>query len=100
MSGPGARGPRPLKDVLNALVAARGFGRLRQRAELEDAWAAAVGSSGLAARIERIDSSSTSSTRPSLHSRKRSPRMIGIVHMSTRTYGSMPSARVTMLRRG
>lgn len=43
MSGPGARGPRALKDVLNALVAVRGLGRLRTRAELEAAWEAAVG---------------------------------------------------------
>lgn len=43
MGGPERRGPRALKDVLNALVAARGFGRLRGRAELEDAWRAAVG---------------------------------------------------------
>lgn len=43
MSGPGRQGPRPLKDVLNALVAARGLGRLRTRAELEAAWASAVG---------------------------------------------------------
>ena len=43
MSGPGKQGPRSLKDVLNALVAARGFGRLRSRAELETAWEAAVG---------------------------------------------------------
>jgi predicted nucleic acid-binding Zn ribbon protein len=43
MSGPRKRGPKPLSEVLNALVSARGFGRLRGQAELEAAWEAAVG---------------------------------------------------------
>ena len=37
------RGPRPLAEILGALFAARGYGRLRGSRELEEAWAAAVG---------------------------------------------------------
>jgi predicted nucleic acid-binding Zn ribbon protein len=43
MSGPDRRGPTPLADVLGALFAARGLGRLGARSELESAWIAAVG---------------------------------------------------------
>ena len=52
MSGPRGRGPRPLSEILNSLVAARGYGRLRGRAELEAAWEAAVGE--MASRQTRI----------------------------------------------
>ena len=37
------RGPRPLAEILGALFAARGYGRLRGSRELEEAWEAAVG---------------------------------------------------------
>lgn len=37
------RGPRPLAEILGALFAARGYGRLRGSRELEQAWEAAVG---------------------------------------------------------
>ncbi len=37
------RGPKPLGEILGALVAARGYGRLSSQAQLEAAWAAAVG---------------------------------------------------------
>jgi len=37
------RGPRPLSDILGELFTVRGYGRLRARQELEDAWNAAVG---------------------------------------------------------
>ena len=50
--------------------------------------------------ISVISFSGTSSTSPSLHNIKRSPSNIGIVHVSTDTCASMPSARVTILRRG
>ena len=50
--------------------------------------------------VSRMSGSATSSTRPSLQSRNRSPRMRGSVHQSTLTSGSMPRARVMMLRRG
>src|SRR5437763_149527 len=43
MTGPDRRGPTPLSDILGALFAARGFGRLRAVSELEAAWAVAVG---------------------------------------------------------
>jgi hypothetical protein len=43
MSNPSRRGPRPLSDVLGELFTVRGYGRLRARQELEDAWNAAVG---------------------------------------------------------
>ena len=43
MTGPDRRGPAPLSDILGALFAARGYGRLRATGELEAAWAAAVG---------------------------------------------------------
>jgi len=36
-------GPRPLSDILGELFTVRGYGRLRARQELEDAWSAAVG---------------------------------------------------------
>jgi predicted nucleic acid-binding Zn ribbon protein len=42
MSKP-SQGPRPLSDILGELFAARGYGRLRARQELRDAWNAAVG---------------------------------------------------------
>jgi hypothetical protein len=42
MSKP-SRGPRPLSDILGELFTVRGYGRLRARQELEDAWNAAVG---------------------------------------------------------
>jgi hypothetical protein len=37
------QGPRPLSDILGELFAVRGYGRLRARQELQDAWNAAVG---------------------------------------------------------
>src|SRR5438309_1636988 len=43
MRGPDRRGPTPLADILGALFAARGYGRLRAVGELEGAWVAAVG---------------------------------------------------------
>ncbi len=39
------RGPTPLSEVLGALFAAKGYGRLRSTRELEEAWAEAVGPS-------------------------------------------------------
>ena len=41
--GPRRRGPKPVAEILGELFAARGFGRLRAQAELEDAWKTAVG---------------------------------------------------------
>jgi hypothetical protein len=43
MSNPSRRGPRPLSDILGELFTVRGYGRLRVRQELEDAWNTAVG---------------------------------------------------------
>jgi predicted nucleic acid-binding Zn ribbon protein len=43
MSNPSRRGPRPLSDILGELFTVRGYGRLRSRQELEDAWNNAVG---------------------------------------------------------
>jgi predicted nucleic acid-binding Zn ribbon protein len=43
MSNPSRRGPRLLSDILGELFTVRGYGRLRARQELEDAWNAAVG---------------------------------------------------------
>jgi predicted nucleic acid-binding Zn ribbon protein len=43
MSNPSRRGPRPLSEILGELFTVRGYGRLRARQELEDAWNAAVG---------------------------------------------------------
>ena len=43
MSNPSRRGPRPLSDILGELFTVRGYGRLRARQELENAWNAAVG---------------------------------------------------------
>ena len=40
------RGPRRLGDTLGDLFAAKGYGRLRSRGELEAAWEAAVGEDG------------------------------------------------------
>ena len=37
------KGPQPLGDILGALVAARGYGRLHAQTELESAWQQAVG---------------------------------------------------------
>jgi hypothetical protein len=37
------QGPKPLSDILGELFAVRGYGRLRARQELQDAWNAAVG---------------------------------------------------------
>jgi hypothetical protein len=42
MSKP-SHGPRALSDILGELFTVRGYGRLRARQELEDAWNAAVG---------------------------------------------------------
>jgi len=42
MSKP-SRGPRALSDILGELFTVRGYGRLRARQELENAWKAAVG---------------------------------------------------------
>lgn len=42
-SGRGRREPAALGDVLGRLIVARGYGRLRGGAELEEAWATAVG---------------------------------------------------------
>jgi predicted nucleic acid-binding Zn ribbon protein len=46
MPSPGRHGPKPLSDILGELFATRGYGRLRARKELEDAWSAAVGEPG------------------------------------------------------
>jgi predicted nucleic acid-binding Zn ribbon protein len=46
MSSPSRRGPQALSEILGELFAARGYGRLRARQELEDAWNAAVGVPG------------------------------------------------------
>ena len=43
MPNPTRRGPRPLSDILGELFTVRGYGRLRVRQELEDAWNTAVG---------------------------------------------------------
>src|SRR5271169_5570569 len=43
MSNPNHREPRRLSDILGELFTVRGYGRLRARQELEDAWNAAVG---------------------------------------------------------
>jgi predicted nucleic acid-binding Zn ribbon protein len=43
MSNPSRHGPRPLSEILGELFTVRGYGRLRARQELEDAWNAAVG---------------------------------------------------------
>ena len=43
MSNPSHRGPRPLSEILGELFSVRGYGRLRARQELEDAWNVAVG---------------------------------------------------------
>jgi Dna[CI] antecedent, DciA len=43
MSIPSRRGPKPLSEILGELFTARGYGQFRARAELELAWAAAVG---------------------------------------------------------
>lgn len=43
---PSRRGPKPLGDILGALLETRGYGRLRGQAELEAAWASAVGEPG------------------------------------------------------
>jgi predicted nucleic acid-binding Zn ribbon protein len=43
MSNPSRRGPKPLSEILGELFTVRGYGRLRARQELEDAWNAAVG---------------------------------------------------------
>jgi predicted nucleic acid-binding Zn ribbon protein len=45
MSIPSRRGPRPLSEILGELFTVRGYGRLRARQELEEAWNAAVGES-------------------------------------------------------
>ena len=46
MASPKRHGPKPISEILGELFAARGFGRLRARKELEDAWNAAVGEPG------------------------------------------------------
>ncbi len=43
MSNPSRPGPRPLSEILGELFTVRGYGRLRVRQELENAWNAAVG---------------------------------------------------------
>ncbi len=43
MSIPNRRGPRPLSEILGELFTLRGYGRLRARQELEEAWNTAVG---------------------------------------------------------
>src|SRR5271166_3600808 len=43
MSNPNHREPRRMSDILGELFTVRGYGRLRARQELEDAWNAAVG---------------------------------------------------------
>jgi hypothetical protein len=43
MSIPSRGGPKPLSEILGELFTARGYGRIRARAELESAWADAVG---------------------------------------------------------
>ena len=43
MSNPNHREPRRLSDILGELFTVRGYGRLRARQELEEAWIAAVG---------------------------------------------------------
>jgi hypothetical protein len=43
MSIPSRRGPKPLSEILGELFTARGYGQIRARAELETAWANAVG---------------------------------------------------------
>jgi len=43
MSNPSRGGPRPLSEILGELFTVRGYGRLRARQELEDAWNTAVG---------------------------------------------------------
>ena len=48
------RGPRPLAEILGALFAARGYGRLRGTRELEEAWEAAVGEPGPRLQCERL----------------------------------------------
>jgi hypothetical protein len=43
MSNASRGGPRALSEILGELFTVRGYGRLRARQELEDAWNAAVG---------------------------------------------------------
>jgi predicted nucleic acid-binding Zn ribbon protein len=43
MANPNQREPRRLSDILGELFTVRGYGRLRARQELEEAWNAAVG---------------------------------------------------------
>jgi predicted nucleic acid-binding Zn ribbon protein len=43
MSIPNRRGPRALSEILGELFTVRGYGRLRVRQELEEAWNHAVG---------------------------------------------------------
>jgi predicted nucleic acid-binding Zn ribbon protein len=43
MTVPERRGPKPLGEVLGALFASRGYGRLHGVGELERAWESAVG---------------------------------------------------------
>jgi hypothetical protein len=43
MSIPSRRGPKALSEILGELFTARGYGQFRARAELETAWADAVG---------------------------------------------------------
>jgi hypothetical protein len=43
MSIPNRRGPRALSEILGELFTVRGYGRLRVRQELEEAWNRAVG---------------------------------------------------------
>jgi hypothetical protein len=48
MSIPSRRGPKPLSEILGELFTARGYGQFRARAELEAAWASAVGATATA----------------------------------------------------
>ena len=48
-----SRGAKPLADILNDLFAARGLGRLQAKADLDQAWAAAVGEPG--SRHSRVE---------------------------------------------
>src|SRR5215467_13438282 len=43
MSIPNRRGPQALSEILGELFTVRGYGRLRARLELEQAWEAALG---------------------------------------------------------
>jgi len=48
------KGPELLREVLAHLFAARGWGRRQERLRLEEAWADAVATCGLAAETTRV----------------------------------------------